>query len=191
MGDLVRLSIIIGFFAGIIGTLALAYTAPFLPHERIRSETEVRTNGGRLERFTVSGPVDVLSLLPAGRTDAAVTPAGARWYPDLAPFSVEAGLYRLRNESGAIVGIASRVRGVESPDDVQWLLHVPARGTLALTGASVGNVELGGVAAGEREFDGLVGEWQATAEDNGGWRIETLVMAPEPQGELQAAGDAP
>lgn len=184
-----RLSIIFGFFAGIIGTLALAYTAPFLPHERIRSETEVRTNGGRLERFTVSGPVDVLSLLPAGDA-AAVTPAGARWYPDLAPFSVEAGVYRLRNQSGAIVGIASRVRGVESPDDVQWLLHVPARGTLALTGASVGSAEVGGVAAGEREFEGLVGEWQATADGKGGWRIETLVMTPEAQGEeLAAAGD--
>jgi hypothetical protein len=187
----VRLSIIFGFFAGIIGTLALAYTAPFLPYERVRSETEVRTNGGRLERFIVSGPVDVLSLLPADGGDATVTPAGARWYPDLAPFSVEAGVYRLRNESGTVVGIASRVRGVQSPDDVEWLLHVPARGTIALTGASVGAAEIGEVTAGEREFDGLVGEWQALADENGGWRIETLVMTPAPRGELQAAGEQP
>lgn len=186
-----RTSIIIGFFAGIVGALAMAWAAPFLPHERVRSETEVRTNGGRFEQFEVAGRADVLSWLPAGgaAADSAV-PAGARWYPDLAPFSGEAAVYRLRNASGAVIGIASRVKGVESPDDVQWVLHIPARGTLALKGAGIGNAEIGSVIAGEREFAGLVGEWQATANDSGGWRIETLVLVREPETTLQAAGDS-
>ncbi|MEO0345267.1 MAG: hypothetical protein AAF229_03320 [Pseudomonadota bacterium] len=185
-----RTSIIIGFLAGIASALALAYTAPFLPHDRVRSETEVRNNGGRFEQFEVAGSADVLALLPAGgdaQTEA--VPSGARWYPDLAPFSGEAAVYRLRNASGVVIGVASRVKGVESPDDVQWVLHIPARGTIALKGAGIGDAEIGSVVAGEREFSGLVGEWQATAKPNGGWRIETLVIVPEPPASLQAAGD--
>ena len=188
-----RLSIIIGFFAGIIGVLVLAWTAPFLPHDRVRSQTDVQTNGGRLERFHVDVPGDVLSLLPAGGvTDVAAMPVDARWYPDLAPFSGEAATYRLRDDRGTVIGVASRVRGVADPADVQWVLHIPARGTLALTGASVGNTELGSMAEGDGEFAGLTGEWQATRDaESSRWNLETLVMVPQPREQLQAAGETP
>lgn len=172
-----KISFFIGIIAGIGTTLWLAFSAPFVAQDRVRSETRVRTNGGRLESFSVRLADDVVATLPGSlNVDTPVAPAEARWLAELAPFAGVANVYRLRNESGTVIGLASRVRGVVTEDDVEWVLHVPARGTLMLRGVSVDIADLGEISGGMREFAALAGNWEAQL-DGETWRIDTVTLA--------------
>lgn len=170
-----RITFIIGLLAGLIGMLALSYAAPFLQQERVRALTTVQTNGGRLEQFEIHLDDDILMQAPGTASTAETIPGTADWFPELAPFEGLAAVYRLRNERNEVVGIASRIRGISAPEQVEWVLYLPARGLLALDGASVDTVELGDVVAGDREFANLIGEWQATIDENNVWRFKTLL----------------
>ncbi|MEL7296033.1 MAG: hypothetical protein AAGJ86_00150, partial [Pseudomonadota bacterium] len=94
-----RLTILIGFLGGLIGSLTLAYMAPFLEQSRVRGLTEVVTNGGRLERFEIHLDDDILMQAPGTQSEAVTIPASAEWFPELAPFAGLAAVYRLRNEN--------------------------------------------------------------------------------------------
>ena len=178
-----RNAFITGLIAGIAGMLAAAYVAPFLSQDRIRGETRVQTNGGRLEVFEVRTAADALLQAPGLQGDLEILPNDTAWYPELAPFIGDASVYRLRNESGRVIGVASRVRAMRGSDDVEWILHIPARGTLALTGVSVDNAEVGELRVGTEEFVELSGDWQAELDANGTWRISTSVRARTPGDE--------
>ncbi|MEO0575885.1 MAG: hypothetical protein AAF004_10510 [Pseudomonadota bacterium] len=172
-----RSTFFLGIIAGVVATLALAWFAPFLNQERVRSITDVQNNGGRVERFEIRLPDDLLSSVPGiDRPDGVVVPASAEWYPELAPFYVHADVYRLRNEQGVVVGIASRVRGVQTRDDVEWVLDLPARGTLAMNGLSADIAEVGTIVSGTREFTELGGSWEARLDEDNVWRIDTVVQ---------------
>lgn len=171
-----RATFLFGILAGVAAALSLAWFAPFLSQERVRSLTDVQNNGGRIERFEARLATDVLSSVPGiDAVDGGVVPASAEWYPELAPFFIRADVYRLRNEQGVVIGIASRVRGVQSRDDVEWVLNFPARGTLALKGLSADIAEVGSIVSGTREFADLRGDWQASLGEDDVWRIETVV----------------
>lgn len=174
----VRLTILIGFLGGLIGSLTLAYMAPFLEQSRVRGLTEVVTNGGRLERFEIHLADDILMQAPGTQSEAVTIPVSAEWFPELAPFAGLAAVYRLRNENSEVVGIASRVRGIASEEQVEWVLYLPARGLIALDGASVDTVEVGDVIATDREFAGLEGDWKAFVDENNIWRFETVLRVP-------------
>ena len=154
-----KTTFIIGLLAGFGAVMALAYEAPFLEQERVRSITATQQNGGRLERFTVDLERDLLMQAPGTESAAVTVPEGADWFPELAPFAGTAAVYRLRNSDGDAIGIGSRVRGMLSDEQVEWVLYLPARGALVLEGASIETAEVGGVVTGDREFAGLTGEW--------------------------------
>lgn len=172
-----RNAFITGLIAGVAGVVLVAYVAPFLEQDRIRAETRVQTNGGRLEVFKVRTDADALLQAPGLQSDIDVLPNDTAWYPELAPFIGDASVYRLRNESGLVIGVASRVRAMRGNDDVEWILHIPARGTLALTGVSVDDAEVGELRLGTEEFVDLNGEWQAQLDADGVWTINTSVRA--------------
>ncbi|MFK8052607.1 MAG: hypothetical protein AB8F65_06505 [Woeseiaceae bacterium] len=178
-----RFTIIVGFLLGLVGSLALAYTAPFLQQERVRGITEVMTNGGRLERFEIHLDDDILMQAPGTASLAETIPGTADWYPELAPFAGLAAVYRLRNERAEVIGIASRVRGIASEEQVEWVLYLPARGMMGLDGASVDTVELGDIIVVDREFAGLVGEWKAYIDEDNIWRFETRLRTPDDEDE--------
>lgn len=180
----VRLTILLGFLAGLAGSLAFAYAAPFLEQQRVRGITEVVPNGGRLERFEIHLDDDILMQAPGSESTAETIPANADWFSELAPFAGLAAVYRLRNERAEVVGIASRVRAISSEEQVEWLLYFPARGMIALDGASVDTAEVGDVVATDREFAGLVGDWKAYVDEENIWRFETVLRTPSPQDEL-------
>lgn len=172
----VRSTFIFGIVAGVASAVALAWFAPFVHQERVRSQTQVQTNGGRLERFEIRMATDILTSVPgADNADDGPLPATADWYPELAPFSGQASVYRVRNESGVVIGMASRIRGVQASDDVEWVINLPARGTLALSGISVDVAEVGSVVSGTREFSDLTGTWEARLDEDNIWRMDTVV----------------
>ncbi len=179
-----------GLIAGIASVIGFAYAAPFLVQDRVRAETRVQTNGGRLEVFQVRTASDILSEAPGTDSDLAVTPSNTVWYPELAPFAGSGSLYRLRNESGSIIGVASRVRAMRDDADVEWVLHIPARGTIALTGVSVDSAEVGTLRVGVGEFVGLAGDWEANLGSDGIWQIRTIVRSATEEDEFVEARDA-
>ncbi len=173
-----------GLIAGLLAVFGLAYAAPFLSQERVRSETRVENNGGRLELFQIDLTRDTLVQAPGTDSDAPLVPGEVSWFSDLAPFSGLAAVYRLRNENGVVVGTASRVRGLANNDDVEWVLHFPARGTLVLSGVSIDRAEAGEIRAGLREFRRLAGDWQAQLDEDNVWRFRTSVRARVPADDL-------
>lgn len=173
-----KASFFFGILAGIAAVVWLGWSAPFVAQQRVSSETRVQNNGGRLERFEIRLRDDQISVVP-GR-DAApsgTTPAQLSWVQSVAPFSQSASVYRLRNESGTVVGMASRVRGVTTAEQVEWVLHIPQRGSLVLTGLSADIAETGEITGGLREFATLDGTWDARLDADDVWRIDTLVVA--------------
>ncbi|MEL7309971.1 MAG: hypothetical protein AAFN07_00545 [Pseudomonadota bacterium] len=172
-----RAVIIIGFLTGIGSVAALAYTTPFLVQERIHAETRVVPNGGRLEKFEIRGESDLLSSTPGVLGETQLYPSSATWYPERAPFAGDAQIYRLRNENSVVIGTAILRQEAES---VEWILHLPARGTMVLKGAGTALAGTGEMQLGLREFASLNGVWDARLDEDGIWRFETIVARPDP-----------
>jgi len=124
--------LIIGFLTGFAAVLAGAGLAPIAAQQRLASQTSVANNGGRLETFTIRLPADrivstggaaagILAGDPATRIDPPAALAGT-------DFSVEQ--YKLRDVSGAVIGIAIRQW---TAGGTTWALGIPARGTVVWT----------------------------------------------------------
>lgn len=120
----------------------------------------MQPNGGSREVFHVDVPVD--RVLAGGNGVLEAVPAGLKW-PDADVLAyARAELFKLRNERGAVVGVASRITG-PAPGTVgvvEWALHLPARGTLYLSlepELRGGGTRAGTLRAGTREFAGLQG----------------------------------
>lgn len=175
---------IFGLVAGLAATFGLAFAAPFLAQERVRSETRVENNGGRLEFFEIDFSKDTLVQAPGVESEAPLVPGEVSWFADLAPFTGLAAVYRLRNESGVVIGTASRVRGLRADEDVEWVLHIPPRGTLILSGISIDSAEAGEIRAGLGEFGELAGDWQAQLDEDSVWRFRTSVRTRMPSDDL-------
>ena len=57
-----KTTFIIGLIAGFGAVMALAFEAPFLEQQRIRSITTTQPNGGRLETFEINLERDLLMV---------------------------------------------------------------------------------------------------------------------------------
>lgn len=181
------------FVFGILLGFALAAAAlHFLPavnQHREASLISVQANGGTLERFRIELPED---RILAGGAGAQAMPAGLDWPASLADTRAE--LYKVRNERGIVIGVASRLEGREqgAGELVEWALHLPARGTMFLSlrpGEAPGDYA-GRLRAGTREFSGLTGSAQERVvpaavdggdESNDG-RIELLTARTSTRG---------
>jgi hypothetical protein len=143
------------FYASVLGgvllTCLLAAVYPLPQHERFRSAISVIADGGREESFFVDWPQDRIGLRESA---GLVRAAGALVLPVAGRAGPSAELFRLRDAAGNVVGLASRVtsgRRVGDGPEVQgtdWVLLLPARGTLFLTQMNARDVAPQAAAAG-------------------------------------------
>lgn len=194
---------LLGLLLGIGGAVWFAGWYPFVDPVRLPSESGVARNGGRTESFRIRIPEDRVLRAVAASVALPGVPAGLSLPENTG--DGEAEIYKLRNDSGEVIGLASRVwrRGEGAYTD--WTLMVPARGALFLTAAGPAASpfasaragaevvapaqRLGDVVGGSREFTGFVGsfseEWSVSGEDAegrlvGGIEIMTLTQTETP-----------
>lgn len=125
----------LGLILGIGGAVGVAGWYPVVDHERFPSASRVQPNGGRIETFHIRLPEDRV-LLAAGTPGVfGNVPASFEW-PDRSAFAdAQVELFKLRNGSGRIVGLAGRVNGASGGGSAftDWLLYMPARGAAFLS----------------------------------------------------------
>lgn len=150
------------FTTGIVlGLIASGIAAWLLPIETVHRETSlvvVKPNGGVVELFNIDIPADRIIVGPAG--DSAAVPGRLKWPQELRDAGVALELFKLRNERGLAVGVASRVAtsGTESgpvSPALEWVLHLPARGSMyfpMIPEADGSGRRIGALRAGSKEF---------------------------------------
>jgi hypothetical protein len=93
-------------------------------------------------------------------------------------------LFKVRNSNDVVIGVASRltIRNPQLGDVIEWVLHLPARGTMyvSVNPQNGKGLRSGTLKAGTREFDGLAGglseHWieGGSEEESAGGRIELV-----------------
>jgi len=112
-------------------------------------------------------------------------PTGLKWPQDDVFAGVSAELFKIRNARDVVIGVAARTVAKEEESDViDWVLHLPARGTLFFNmapDAQEGGHRIGRLRAGSNEFALLRGfvveRWVADTsgeEDAPAGRIELM-----------------
>ena len=172
-------SVIKTFIAGIILGIAAVFVAlhfiPVVDQHREASIISVTPNGGNLETFHINVPMDRIMVGAQGRENA--LPPGLEWPADERFNGLQSEIFKLRNSRDTVVGVASRlaVNDEAVGSVIEWVLHLPARGSLfvQLQPQTVDGVRrVGPIAAGTREFNSLIGgmseRWVAdTSTDEG------------------------
>jgi hypothetical protein len=165
-------TLIFGFVAGLVGTIAAVYYVPVVDQYREPSVVSVSPNGGNSESFHANIPMD--RIMVGAPNQANPLPPGLEW-PDVESMEgVRAELFKIRNTRDMVIGVASRVV-MESDrlgDAIEWVVHLPARGTFYLTMPpdSIDGVHrVGTLRAGTREFEPMNGSaserWVANTDD--------------------------
>jgi hypothetical protein len=185
---------IVGIILGIAAGIAALYYVPVVDQFREQSMITVSPNGGNLEGFHVNVPMDRIMIgVPA---QSSPLPVGLQWPDNPEAAGLRAELFKIRNRKDAVVGVASRMAasGGAAGDIIEWVLHLPARGSIYATlgpDAADGGYRTGALRAGSREFEGMQGQlterWIADtsgAEEAPAGRIElttVLVGREEPE----------
>ncbi len=154
-------TLISGFLLGIVGTIAAAYYLPVVDQYRESSVISVTPNGGNTESFRINIPTDRI-MVGAPRQSEPI-PRGLRWPADELFGGVRVELFKVRNTRDAVIGVASRLVADSDviEDSVEWVLHLPARGTFYVVmpaEAADGAHRVGVLRAGTREFRPMQGE---------------------------------
>lgn len=165
---------IAGILLGAAAAGAALYYIPVVDQAREFSLITVTPNVGNEEVFYANIPTDRIMIGAQGQT--APTPAGLIWPDDALFADSRAELFKIRNAKDAVVGVASRIAASnEAGDLVEWVLHLPARGSVYLLmqpelpddGFRVGTLR-----SGTHEFADLRGEvsekWIADTSDADG-----------------------
>ena len=163
---------LLGIFLSIAISIATLYYVPAVSQVRENSMITVIPNVGNTEVFHAKVPTDRI-MIGAPRQEFPL-PEGLDW-PDSERFSgIRAEIFKIRNANETVVGLASRIAG-SSEDDaiVEWVLHLPARGSAYLTMLPVADdtgYRAGELRAGTDEFNGLLGQvierWVADASED-------------------------
>ena len=143
---------IIGLVLGVLATAGALYAFPVVDQQREHSLVTVATNGGNVESFYINIPADRILVRQPGQ--GSQLPDMLEWpgADILQPIGVE--LYKIRNERGVVIGVASQNSEVGSTS-TDWLLHFPARGSQLIsvqTQAMPSGARRGDLRAGSREF---------------------------------------
>lgn len=153
-------SLIAGIILGIAGGGAALYYVPVVDQYREQSMISVMPNGGNAETFHVNVPMD--RIVVGAPEQRAPLPVGLEWpnHEQLAGLRTE--LFKIRNGKDAVVGVASRLAASsdETGDIIEWVLHLPARGSVYVTmqpDSVEGGYRLGELRAGTREFNKMQG----------------------------------
>ena len=117
----------VGVLLGIAAAAGALYALPIVDQHREISYVSVAPNGGNNEAFHINIPFD---RIMAGAADQSSS-ASVSWPTDESLASVAGEMFKLRNKRGDVVGIAARTVAREADTDViDWVLHLPARGSL-------------------------------------------------------------
>lgn len=148
-----------GILLGIAVAAGALYALPVVDQHREVSLVTVAPNGGNLESFHINIPMDRIMVGTAGQKSG--LPAGLEWPQDAVFAGVSAELFKLRNARNVVIGVASRAVAQEEETDVmEWVLHLPARGTLFVSmepDAQEDGHRIGRLLAGSNEFAPLRG----------------------------------
>jgi len=138
-------------------------------------------NVGNTEVFHANVPMDRI-MIGAPRQDSPL-PAGLDWPDDERLSGIRAELFKIRNANDTVVGVASRIAGSNENDDiVEWVLHLPARGSVYLTMqplADAGGYRTGELRAGTDEFSDLLGQVIER------WVVDTSGIDLAPDGRIE------
>jgi hypothetical protein len=165
-------TLIFGFIAGLVGTIAVLYYVPAVDQHREPSFVTVTPNGGNTESFHVNIPMDRIMVGSPGQSVS--LPPGLDWPDTESLAGVRAELFKLRNARDNVVGVASRVvtESDRFGDGIEWVVHLPARGSFYLTMPPEpvdGVNRVGTLRAGTREFQPMSGgaseRWVANTDD--------------------------
>jgi len=175
-------SFIAGIFLGIVACVAALYLVPAVDQERELSINTVSPNGGKVESFHVNVPMD--RIMSGRPQQAAPLPAGLKWPSDEKFSNIRAELFKIRNSKDAVVGVASRVAvdGGNAADIIEWVLHLPARGSVYVSmrpDAMDSGYRIGELRSGTREFGLMHG--QVTER----WVNDTSGSEGAPAGQIQ------
>jgi hypothetical protein len=165
-------TVILGFILGIVGTVAAAYYVPVVDQHRESSVIAVAPNGGNTESFRINIPTD--RIMVGAPKQAEPLPPGLDWPADEFFDGVRVELFKLRNSADAVIGVASRMVADSDAieDSVEWVLHLPARGTFYVAmpvQTADESRRVGTLRAGTREFSpmqGTVSERWVAITDN-------------------------
>ena len=152
----------LGLILGIAGAASLVYFVQVVDLHRESSLISVRQNGGNSETFYINLPHD--RIFAGKRTDdkSSVFPPGIRWPVEKELNGAASEIFKLRNSDDVVVGIAARVSNSRESSGafIQWVLHLPARGSMFLRmqlTPSAEGIRDGLLIAGTREFEVLNG----------------------------------
>ena len=121
---------IAGILLGVAAAAAALYFVSPVDQYREQSLIMVHPNQGNTEVFHVNVPMDRIMIgAPAQKNPV---PAGLEWPDDEVLADTRAELFKIRNGKDAVVGVASRIAATNdiSGDIVEWVLHLPARGSV-------------------------------------------------------------
>ena len=122
---------LVGILLGIAATAGVLYALPAVDQHREVSFISVTPNGGNRESFHINIPVDRIMVGTAGQKSG--LPAGLDWPLDDVLSGVSMELFKVRNERNTVIGVAARtVAEEEGSDVIDWVIHLPARGSLFL-----------------------------------------------------------
>ena len=178
---------------GAAGAGALTYSLPAVDLHREASHISVRANGGNVETFRADLPRDRILIGLAGQENA--LPAGLEW-PGADVFgNLQAEIFKIRDRYDVVIGVASRLASAseETGPFIEWVVHLPARGTIYLqmdVEPSAEGHRNGRLTAGTREFETLRGtvreQFVTVVEDedsNVDGRIELITAFVGPLGD--------
>lgn len=164
-------TLIAGIILGIVAAGAGLYYVPAVDQFREQSMITVNPNGGNTEIFQVNVPMDRIMIGAPGQ--ATPLPVGLVWPDDAELAGLRAELFKVRNRKDAVVGIASRLAADGDSGIIEWVLHLPARGSVYVTmqpEAVEGGYRVGQFRAGTRDFDDMRGQlterWVADSSGN-------------------------
>jgi len=174
---------LVGIILGVAAAAGALYANPVVDQERKISYGSVVLNGGNREIFHINIPADRVMNGGAGQSNS--VPDGLVWPNDEILATVSTEMFKLRNEIDQIIGIAARtvaVEGDESSSVIDWVLHIPARGTLFINMDSMpadDGRRAGEFNTGTREFQAMTG---VVTER---WVVETSDDEDAPDGRIE------
>ena len=174
---------IVGIVLGIAGAAAGLHLYPVVDQHREASIVSVAANGINIESFHVTVPMD--RIMAGEHRQTTPIPASMDWPTDDLLRATRVELFKIRNSKDAVVGVAARTVARDGSDDIiDWVLHLPARGSVYVSmqpEALRGGYRQGELRAGSREFarlgGGMTERWvpsKSADEDAPAGRIELV-----------------
>lgn len=150
---------LVGILLGAAAVAGALYAIPVVDQYREVSIISVTPNGGNTESFHINMPMDrIMSGAPGG---IAGLPVGMKWPDDPVLANLSSEIFKIRNARDAVIGVAVRtVAREEAVDVIDWVIHLPARGSLFIKmdpQPQAGGQRTGRVQSGAREFEPLTG----------------------------------